>query len=52
MFRDLPRWAWTLLVGERESAARQRIGAPADLRGLLAELLDSIGVKLGPPGTR
>ncbi len=52
MFRDLPRWAWTLLVGERESAARQRVDGPAALRALLAELLSVIGVKTGPSGTR
>ena len=38
MFRDLPAWAWTVLVGARESSARQRLADPAACRALLAEL--------------
>lgn len=52
MFRDLPSWAWTLLVGQRESVARQRVGGPADLRQLLSELLSANRVKPARPGAR
>ena len=49
MFRDLPGWAWTVLVGERKSLARQRIASPAALRALLAELLEAIKIKAPAP---
>ncbi|MAW62059.1 MAG: bifunctional alpha,alpha-trehalose-phosphate synthase (UDP-forming)/trehalose-phosphatase [Planctomycetes bacterium] len=38
MFRDLPAWAWTVLVGARESSARQRLADPAACLALLTEL--------------
>jgi trehalose 6-phosphate synthase/phosphatase len=52
MFRDLPGWAWTVLVGERKSLARQRIDDPAALRALLAELLRAMAIKASPRTSR
>lgn len=49
MFRDLPHWAWTLLVGARESRARARVSDPASFRQLLGRLaaapLSAVGLK-------
>jgi len=41
MFLDLPSSVRTLLVGDRESAARSRIDSPAALRSWLQELIEA-----------
>jgi len=45
MFRDLPAWAWTVLVGSRESTARFRLESPARCRDLLRALAAAPAVK-------
>ncbi len=52
MFRDLPGWAWTVLVGKRKSLARQRVDDPCSLRALLAELLEAIKIKASASQSR
>lgn len=52
MFRDLPGAAWTVLVGSRESAARQRLAEPAACRALLGELAETPAVKVDPATVR
>jgi trehalose 6-phosphate synthase/phosphatase len=45
MFRDLPAWAWTVLVGSRESTARFRLESPSHCRDLLRALAEAPAVK-------
>lgn len=52
MFRDLPAWAWTVLVGARESSARQRLSDPAACRALLAELAATQSVQAAAGSVR
>lgn len=52
MFRDLPAWAWTVLVGARESSARQRLADPAACRALLAELAATQSVQAAAGSVR
>ena len=39
--------AWTLLVGNRESAAQHRVDSPSEVRALLQELLDTARAPIG-----
>lgn len=52
MFRDLPAWAWTVLVGSRESTARFRLDSPAHCRALLCSLAATPAVKKAAPPVR